>query len=991
MRERIVCLLIAVAFLPPLDSGSRHSGAPSMCGEAAIRSFYEVPGVTGEEAQAIEARVAGGDTLVYGTTPSAESFVGENGEVCGFTARICEWMSALFGIPVKPVIYSRENLIDGLDKGEIDFTGEFTVTEERLETYFMTDAIAKRAIKYFVIEGSPPFDEIARQRPLRCAFLPGTATWRAVAASFSGVRFDTVFVDNSLRVYGMLKSGEIDAFFSEAHGEYAFDAYGDVAAHSFVPLIYEPVSLATRNPALAPFISVMQKAISSGGSRHLTQMYNCGRDDYMKRKMAARLTDAERAYIRGNPVVRFAAEYDNYPVSFYNVHEREWQGIAFDVMKEAGRLTGLKFERANARKAEWPELLELLKSGEAAMVTELVRTEDKEREGQFLWSKKPILIDSYVLVSKAGYPNLSLNEILNARVALMKQAAYTEQFNRWFPGHANSVEYDNYELAVAALTKGEVDMVMSSRKELVSLINYNEHSGYKANVIFDQPLESTFGFGANEGVLAGIIDKALGIMEVGAISDNWMYKTYDYRAKVAEAQRPWFMGAALLALAVLALILAMFYKSRTIGKRLVKLVAEKTSTLTAIFNATPDLILCKDLKSRITECNKAVEDYFDSERSGIIGKDDAAAFGMPQDVVKRYVALDKQIFKSKQAVTVEESIPASGGQAQIFETIKSPLIQDGRVTGLVAMSRDITSRKATEEEAKSASKAKSLFVANMSHEMRTPMNVIVGLTGLMLEDDGTPCYLKETLKKVSTAGDTLMGLINNVLDISKIEAGKLELMPVLYETASLINDIVTLNMIRIEDKPVTFTLDIEEDLPSMMVGDDLRVKQVLNNLLSNAFKYTKEGNVTLSVNYRLDCGDVWVTFRIIDTGIGIRDEDIAKLFTDYNQVDALANREIEGTGLGLSITKKIVEQMDGDITVESEYGKGTAFCVTIRQTFATEKPIGKETAENLRSFRYADKRKHAHEKLSRPNLSYANALVVDDFPTNLDVAAGMLR
>jgi CheY-like chemotaxis protein len=136
---------------------------------------------------------------------------------------------------------------------------------------------------------------------------------------------------------------------------------------------------------------------------------------------------------------------------------------------------------------------------------------------------------------------------------------------------------------------------------------------------------------------------------------------------------------------------------------------------------------------------------------------------------------------------------------------------------------------------------------------------------------------------------------------------------------------------------------------------------------------------------------VWVSFYVSDTGIGIHKEDIARLFTDYNQVDTRANRKIEGTGLGLSITKKLIEMMDGEISVESEYGKGSVFRVHIRQEFVTDKPIGKETAESLSGFRYSDKKKQAHEKLVRPDLSYARVLVVDDLPTNLDIAAGMLR
>jgi signal transduction histidine kinase/FixJ family two-component response regulator/HPt (histidine-containing phosphotransfer) domain-containing protein len=290
-----------------------------------------------------------------------------------------------------------------------------------------------------------------------------------------------------------------------------------------------------------------------------------------------------------------------------------------------------------------------------------------------------------------------------------------------------------------------------------------------------------------------------------------------------------------------------------------------------------------------------------------------------------------------------------------------------------------------------ASKTKSRFLANMSHEMRTPMNAIIGLSELTLALEALNAEARENLTKIHRAGLTLLGLVNDILDLSKIEAGRFELVPVDYDTPSLINDTVIVNYLRIEGKPIKFTLEIDENLPGRLFGDDLRVKQICNNLLSNAFKYTDKGWVVWSVSHERDGENVWLTFVFRDSGIGIRREDMAKLFSDYTQVDMKSNRKIQGTGLGLSLTKRLVESMDGTISLESEYGKGTAFTVRLRQKFITDVPIGPEVAEQLRSFAFLEEKLDKRAALERCRLPYARVLVVDDVQTNLDVARGMLK
>ncbi|MDR0380411.1 MAG: response regulator [Oscillospiraceae bacterium] len=293
--------------------------------------------------------------------------------------------------------------------------------------------------------------------------------------------------------------------------------------------------------------------------------------------------------------------------------------------------------------------------------------------------------------------------------------------------------------------------------------------------------------------------------------------------------------------------------------------------------------------------------------------------------------------------------------------------------------------------AKQASEAKSHFLANTSHEMRTPLNAVIGLSELILNEDIVDKEVRENLEKIHNSGMTLLGIVNDILDISKIESGKFELIPVEYDVPSLINDTISLNIMRIGDKPIRFTPVIDPNLPSRMFGDELKVKGIFNNLLSNAFKYTKEGSVEWRISYEKDGDGVWLVSSVTDSGIGIRPEDVKKLFSDYNQVDTKSNRSIEGTGLGLAITKRVTEMMNGSITVTSEYGKGSTFSVRLRQRFVTDIPIGQSVVEHLENFEYLDQKRTKNAKLTRIRLPYAKVLVVDDVATNLDVAKGMMK
>ena len=297
--------------------------------------------------------------------------------------------------------------------------------------------------------------------------------------------------------------------------------------------------------------------------------------------------------------------------------------------------------------------------------------------------------------------------------------------------------------------------------------------------------------------------------------------------------------------------------------------------------------------------------------------------------------------------------------------------------------------------AEQASEAKSAFLASMSHEMRTNLNAIIGLTELELENHtGLRKTTEMSLEKVHSAGTTMLEVANDILDISKIESGRLELVPVEYKLASLINDAVALNTVRIGSKPIKFVLDIDEDLPTVLYGDELRIKQMFNNLLSNAIKYTNSGLITLSVRCEKDESkgqSEWLICKVTDTGIGIKQEDIKKLFIGYSQIDRKNNRKIEGTGLGLAIVKQLADLMGGSVGVESEYGKGSTFSFRVRQGFVNNDTIGSVAAEKLKANEYRCERRAVSTGINRPYIPYARILAVDDMEGNLDVVRGIMK
>lgn len=344
----------------------------------------------------------------------------------------------------------------------------------------------------------------------------------------------------------------------------------------------------------------------------------------------------------------------------------------------------------------------------------------------------------------------------------------------------------------------------------------------------------------------------------------------------------------------------------------------------------------------------------------------------------------------------------------IFITVTVSFVRSRQMLGVI---RDAATIRKFRERAERENMLKSQFLANMSHEIRTPMNAIVGMSELAM-DFKLSASEKNILRQIRASGISLVGIINDILDFSKIESGKMEIFPVEYDLLKLLNDTANVALVRLKDKNVELLVEADPELPAFLTGDDVRIRQILINLAGNASKFTEKGSVTIRAeNLKKYEGRNGLRLSVIDTGVGIKEDDLKKLFTAFQQVDMKMNRTKGGTGLGLSISKRLAELMGGSIGVESEYGRGSVFYVNIPQEPASEITCGRKYSPLFEEASFSDRAEGLKvipvvTLLNRPDISAlfaeknasagfkaseARVLVVDDNEVNIQVADGLLK
>ena len=897
-------------------------------------NYRAVPGVTQEEIDAIEALKDCGRVFSYGALFSAEAYFDKNGQVVGYTADLCRLLSQLFDIKVVPSIYGWTDILEGMENKTIDFSGDFSLTPERKRAYLMSEPIAVRSIALFYREGKS-IEKIENERTPVFGFL-NDSVHQGLFFSVHNRPYKPYYIDRVEDAPAALENGDIDAFICNSIFEAIFEENSEIVYDVYSPLICDTVSLSTQNEELSAIISVFDKYIKSGGRTELYSRYILGIANYTRSVLNNSFTDVEKRYIDShiseNKKIPVVLESGNYPISFYNEKSREFQGIVPDLLEQITVLTGLQFENINIPEDDWAASLAKLESGEAAMISELLYM--PSREGLFLWPDEPSCITRFALLSKSDVPSIEVYQMLGKRIGVEVNTAYHAVAKQWFP-EVELLTYLSLDDAFKALEKAEIDLIMASENLLLSQTNYNEKPGFKINFVIDYTAESKPGFNINETVLLSIINKVYPCINSKLIVQNWINRVFDYSGQLAQAKVKLLLISTVLLLAFIILLAVFLLKNNrhrrdlsTIVKARTAQLEEKSATLSTIYNAIPDLLFSKDTQGRYTSCNPSFEAYAGLSEPKILGKFVSDIFyNIDSATIDLERMQDQKVMTEDISIVVEQPVTYPNGEQRLLETIKTSLRQNDAVVGMIGISRDITAHKAAQEAALEASKAKGSFLARMSHEIRTPLNVIIGMAEITKASADDTDKTIASVNQIIISSNHLLSMINDVLDMSKIESGNLEILNQPFNLQDALEETITIIAPRCEEKSLIFENSAFQIPYLVVIGDKLRLKQVLINLLSNAIKFTDaHGHVGFDVSILSESTeDVCIRFVVKDSGIGMSEEQIMRLFKPFEQADSSIAARFGGMGLGLSISNSLVQKMGGTISVKSVLGGGAKF------------------------------------------------------------------
>ena len=641
------------------------------------------------------------------------------------------------------------------------------------------------------------------------------------------------------------------------------------------------------------------------------------------------LSEQERAFIAAHEPIRVGLFRAGWP-PFEVIDEfDQFHGISADYLQLLSERLGMRIQPVLYN--TWEEVLAAVKAGEVDLLPSMAATEERQR---FLSFTQPYVTSSSLIFARRDSTLRTLDDLSGRRVAVEHGYAVHELLSKAVPG-IDFVLVEDSPSALKAVSTGRADAYVGNLITTTFLIEQLDLSNLE--VRGDSGLgNSQVRFATRKELepLVPLLDRALGSVtrnEQEAIQARWLpaLDIFDWM-HLLQIAWPWVVGV----LALLTFVLVW-------NRRLSIQVAERAraeaeerrqrSTLLALINSIPDPIWFKDTQGRYLGVNQAFADCLGRAPEDIIGRSDQQLFSRAAGAGRQ--DRDRQALTERQPFASEGWVVYPDGRRVLFDTLRSAFHDDqGRLLGLVGVSRDVTARKATElalaearDLAEEAAQLKSDFLANMSHEIRTPLNIIIGLAHLLQETTLDPQQV-DYLGKIQGSGQYLLELISDILDLSRVEAGKLEFEHIPFDLERLLGELFDLFNIRAASKGLAVRCEIDPRVPAQVVGDSLRLRQILMNYGNNALKFTEQGEVVLIVRLEDEDEDsLQLYFAFRDTGIGITELQQERLFESFQQADSSITRRYGGSGLGLAICRKLAEAMGGSVGVESEPDRGSLF------------------------------------------------------------------
>ena len=896
----------------------------------------------------------------------------------GFTADFAGILGRAMGLPVKVQRYaSRQAAIEALQKGEVDLLGTANgfeagnsdivlsapyavdqpvlVTREG-ETRSLTDGLA--GLRLSMVYHYLPREEVKALYPKAII-----TDYPSYQNAINAVAFDQadVFLGDTISTHYMINKGYLN--------NVRMANFGKHEAHGFSFAVHKD------NPDLLQIINATLKAVPTSERESIAKRWSAG-SDILLTDHKLQLTEREQCWLAKHPVVRVVVNEAFAPLTFFDSNGN-FRGVTADLLELIRLRTGLRFDIQRSRGDN--QMIALVKDNQADLIAALLPSAQRETQLNF---SRPYLENSFVLLTrKSADSATNLAQLHGKRLAIAQGNPLMDYLRREFP-RIQLIETPDTFHAVELLAEGQVEGAVNS----LIIANY-----FISSRIFEHKLQITTTIGTQQAAfsmatargateLNAILDKALLSIapeELGVINSRW-------RGYSAASEKTWnnfhrvfyqiVIGASVLLLISMAWNAWMRrqIKQRQAAERALN---DQFEFMRSLVNGTPHPIYVRDRQGLLQSCNDSYLEAFQAKREDVIGKSIMQGNMNNAFEAREYQADYQRVVAEGSPLIVDRPLHIGGRRLTIYHWILPYRDSSGEVQGIIGGWIDISERRqlfdklrAAKEQADEANRAKSTFLATMSHEIRTPMNAVIGMLELTLKRMDQGHLDRSSIETAYYSAKDLLELIGDILDIARIESGRLSLSPERVNPGEIVASVVRIFDGLARQKNLRLLLEFNPPQPPVDVMlDPLRFKQVLSNLVSNAIKFTEQGQVKISVDLLPDDepGRTQMQVQVHDSGVGVSEQDQQRLFEPFAQIDNNGQLARGGAGLGLVISRSLCEMMGGSLQLSSQPGVGTQVNVSLH--LAT---LPRELAPD---------RVEPHIPTSDAPL---NVLVVDDHPAN---------